>query len=177
MLSDKQKIWIDHLLDTDKIQIVPFNTNVKDIYLMIEKELHEVLGKEISITLRGSGSLGISGKGALDVYIPVMPKDFEMNLKMLIQKYGKPRSLYGNERARFNRKIDNMKIEVFLINRETEGWKQLNIFEEWLKTHVKDLKAYEKLKAGLHGVSTREYYTKKTEFFNYILKKYHEFIG
>ncbi len=171
MITDKQRLWLDHLSTSNKTIISPFNPKVKDDFLELKREIQETLGNDVSITLRGSSSLEISGKGELDIYIPVDPKEFEMIFKKLVIAYGEPKSHYQNERARFNIKTRNSKAEVFLINKDSEGWKQMNIFEKWLKNHPEDLKKYEELKLKLVGRNSKDYYTEKMIFFNSIIDK------
>lgn len=171
MLTDKQKKWLDHLSDSNFTKIKPFKSQVKSDFYDLKKQLQEIVGKDVDVTLKGSNSLGISGKGELDVYLPVPTGKFDRTLQKLINAYGEPGSHYPLERARFNRVVNNTEAEVFLINSDNESWAQLNIFENWLKSHPKDLKQYKELKANLAGKSTREYYTEKTAFFNLIIEK------
>ncbi|MBI4028874.1 MAG: GrpB family protein [Candidatus Blackburnbacteria bacterium] len=171
MLTDKQEKWLEHLSDSDTTKITPFNPQVKNDFLKLKKELEAIVGKDVDITLRGSSSFGISGKGELDIYIPVSLDRFDTILQKLIKAYGKPGSLYPNERSRFNRFVNDTKAEVFLINSDADGWLQLNIFEDWLKNHPEDLQQYEEFKASLEGKSGRACYTEKTAFFNSIIDK------
>ena len=170
MVTDEQKKWIDHL-STNPIAIVPFNPNFPSLFEKQKKELLKILGNDVEIVHRGASNMGISGKGELDIYIPVPVQRFDEILEKLVHAYGEPRSLYSYERARFNSKVDGVHAEIFLINEEAIGWKQGTVFETYLKTHPEDLKIYEQLKASLHGSTTKEYYRKKTEFFNSILEK------
>lgn len=171
MVTDKQKKWLEHLSDSNSTTITPFNPQVKDDFFILKNELQQIVGKDVNITLKGSSNLSISGKGELDVYIPVSPNKFDSILKKLINVCGEPGSHYPNERARFNRLVNNTKAEIFVINSEAEGWIQLNIFEDWLKSHPEDIKQYEELKASLAGKSSKAYYIEKTAFFNSIIGK------
>jgi GrpB-like predicted nucleotidyltransferase (UPF0157 family) len=76
--------------------------------------------------------------------------------------------LYPNERSRFNFRIDDIDIELFLINKESDGWRKGNQFEEYLKNNTDALKEYMKIKEESEGVTTREYYRRKLEFMNKI---------
>lgn len=91
------------------------------MFIKQKKELLEILDRKSLIVHRGASGLGISGKGELDIYVPVSLEHFDSILKLLINAYGKPGSLYPEERARFNRKIEDIPVEIFLINREGEG--------------------------------------------------------
>jgi GrpB-like predicted nucleotidyltransferase (UPF0157 family) len=171
MLTDNQEIWLAHLSNTDVTKIYPYNEGSKNLFEKQKSELKSILGSEVRIVHRGASSLGISGKGELDIYIPVSLNDFDYYLKILTKYYGTPGSLYPGERARFNIKIDSVLAEIFLINDDSEGWKNGIKFESWLKKHPNDMKRYADLKESLNGESSREYYTRKLEFINDILEK------
>lgn len=171
MLTSKQKKWLEHLSNSNSTKIIPFKSQVRNDFYDLKKELQEIVGKDVDVSLKGSSNLGISGKGELDVYIPVPSDKFDYILQKLINAYGEPGSHYPLERARFNKFVNKTEAEVFLINSDRDSWAQLNIFESWLKSHPKDLKQYENLKTSLVGKSTRTYYTEKLNFFNSIIEK------
>jgi GrpB-like predicted nucleotidyltransferase (UPF0157 family) len=62
-------------------------------------------------------------------------------------------------------------VDIFLINAQGAGWLDGVRFENYLKTHAEALEAYRLLKEAGDGVSIREYYRRKTEFINAILKR------
>jgi hypothetical protein len=72
------------------------------------------------ISLRGSTFLGISGQGEVDLYIPIAKKYFNNYLAKLIKYLGEPGSIYELRRARFIKYIDGIKIEIFLINKNSK---------------------------------------------------------
>lgn len=168
MITKEQKIWLDHLSDTDKISIVPYNPKTKEVFGLIKNDLVKVLGN-IRISHRGSTNLKISGQGEIDLYIPVAKKDFNSYLEKLTRFLGEPGSLYKFKRARFIKYIDNIKIEIFLINKNDLDWKNSVKFEKYLKNNSGALKDYERLKSKSSGLSVKKYYTLKTAFINKIL--------
>src|SRR5437588_583918 len=123
MLTDDQKKWINHLSDTDAVKIVPYNQKVKEIFSKQKTELQSILGNDTAIVHRGASSLGIPGKGEVDLYIPVEESQFDSYLEKLQKAYGDSNSLYHKERARFNRKHEGILVEIFLINQNSQGWK------------------------------------------------------
>lgn len=169
MLSQKQKKWLNHLDDTNKIDIIPYDPKTKEVFSICKKDLIKALGR-VKISHRGSTALKISGQGEVDLYIPATKKNFNNYLKRLVKHLGEPGSLYPFERARFVKYIDNIKIEIFLINKNNDGWKNSVKFEKYLKQNSDALNEYEKLKNDTKGVSTKKYYTAKTIFINKILK-------
>ncbi|MCK5465916.1 UMP kinase [Candidatus Parcubacteria bacterium] len=168
MLTKEQKKWIEHLSDVDKIKIVPYNPKVKIVFGKIKKDIQQVLGK-VKVVHRGSTSLKIAGQGEIDLYIPIVDNKFNKYLKKLIKHFGKVGTVYPLERARFVKYIDGIKIEIFLINNKSKGWKEGLIFEDYLKNNSEELKKYEILKIKHDGLSTRKYYKPKIVFLNKIL--------
>ena len=171
MLTSKQQKWIDHLSDSDKVIIKPFDPTTAEKYNKIKKIIQSNLGKSINVLHCGATSMQISGQDEIDVYIPVDVKKFDEIFILLKNLFGKPRSHYPLERARFVVKIDNKHIDIFLINQVSVGWIDGLRFEKYLKSNPKSLNKYRLLKESLNGVSTREYYKNKIEFINKILEK------
>lgn len=128
------------------------------------------MGKNIEVMHCGATSLGISGQDEIDVYIPVFPSDFNKLIPKLTRIFNEPRSHYPLERARFVTNIEGKHIDVFLINKENDGWLNSVKFEKCLRKNPKSLERYKKLKEEGNGLSVREYYQRKIEFINEILK-------
>lgn len=171
MLKKDQKKWIDHLSDDSKIKIVPFDTSSQEKFEKVKLLIQSKLGNEIQIEHRGATSLGISGQDEIDIYIPVLPDEFNKYIKLLTELFGKSRSYYALERARFATSEKGKRIDVFLINKEGSGWTENLRFENFLKEHPQVLEEYRKLKESGDGLSTKEYYRRKIEFINDILEK------
>lgn len=172
MLTRSQIKWLSHLSDADKVRIFPHNPKSEELFERQKIEIQNILGLDVEVVHRGSTSLGISGQSEVDVYIPVSLDWFDKMLDELKKVWGEPGSYYPKERARFNRYQDGIKMEVFLINQDCKGWIQGIAFESYLKSHPKVLEKYRKLKEEGDGLSGREYYRRKLEFFN---DTYHSF--
>lgn len=171
MLSKKQQDWLNHLSTDKKITILPYDPRVNDIFKKVKIKIQDSLGKDIRVDHRGASSLGISGQDEIDVYVPVPPSAFDTYIPKMSKLFGEPRSLYSLERVRFSEEIDGKKIDLFLINEEHEDWLKGVKFENYLKSHPKDLEKYKKLKEEMDGFSVKDYYTRKNEFINEILGK------
>jgi len=163
MLTEEQEKWINHLSNDIKVEIFPYNPEVKVVFKAIKKEILSFL-PEVDVFHCGSTALEISGQGEIDLYIPVLGKYFVIYLQKLIGHFGKPGSIHPNKRARFVKYVNGIKIEMFLVNKESDDWKNLIKFEDYLRNNKSALKAYEKLKLESNGLSIREYYRKKLEF-------------
>ncbi len=171
MLTLDQQEWINHLNDTDQVKIVAYNPQVKQIFQTYKKQLQTVLDPYQSIQHRGASAMGISGKGDIDIYIPLEPQLFNQTVIAIEGLYGKPGSVYPLKRARWTLDHQGVEVEIFVINQQDESWTTSVIFEDYLVTHPHSLHEYAKLKERLAGQSTRSYYRAKTEFINSILSQ------
>jgi GrpB-like predicted nucleotidyltransferase (UPF0157 family) len=170
MLTQNQEKWVNHLSDKSKIKIIPFDPTCQEKFEKIRTIIQLKLGLIIQVEHCGATSLGISGQDEIDIYVPVLPEVFNDYLIPMIELFGEPKSYYPIERARFVIFEDGKHIDVFLINKESLGWINGLKFENYLKTHPEDLEKYKILKEQGDGLSTREYYRRKIEFINEILK-------
>ncbi|MFA6547937.1 MAG: GrpB family protein [Candidatus Magasanikbacteria bacterium] len=169
MFTEEQSQWLKHLSDTEKVSIIPYNPKTEEVFRKIKNELIEILGK-VRILHKGSTALKISGQGEIDLYIPIGKRGFNIFVEKLSQCLGAPGSLYVLERARFVKYIDDIKIEIFVINKNNDSWKKSVRFEKYLKNNLKALAEYEGIKNKANGLSIRQYYTLKTIFINKILQ-------
>jgi len=171
VITPKQEKWIEHLSNETKVRIVPFDSTAEEKFQIIKNKIQSSLGAGTLVIHRGATSLGISGQDEIDIYIPVSLQDFDKTVPFLENIFGAPRSLYPLERARFVTEVDGKHIDLFLINNTSEGWLDGITFEAYLRKHPETLKAYEQLKEGMNGFSTREFYRRKIEFINDVLSK------
>ena len=171
MLTPEQENWLAHLNNSDSIKIYPVDPKASEKFEKIKKQIQAVLGKNINVIHKGATSLGISGQGELDVYIPIIPEGFDARVNSVEKIFGKPRSLYPLDRARFVAYIDGTKVELFVINEKGKSWLDSCNFEKYLRENPEVLEVYEKLKEECQGLSTQIYYRKKIEFINDILSR------
>jgi len=171
MLTSEQEKWISHLSDKNKIRIIPFDQTAEEKFQRVKQKIRNTLGNDTPVEHHGATSLGISGQDEIDVYIPVSSSEFNTMIHPLKTIFGEPKSLYPFERVRFAAEEDKKHIDVFLINKEHDGWKRGIAFEAHLQSHPDVLEEYRKLKENGDGMTVREYYRKKVEFINEILKK------
>lgn len=171
MLTSKQKKWLDHLSDNNHIKIIPYDIKTKNVFNTIKQEILSFLGEDAEVLHKGATNMGISGKGDIDVYIPVEPSDFDQKYIKIKNIYGEPGSFYPLERVRWNKEVEGIEVEIFLINKTHPGWTESVLFEDYLNSHPEALNDYRSLKENAEGVSTREYYRRKLEFMNKILEK------
>lgn len=170
MVTEEQEKWLEHLSATDSVKILPADPNAPQKFKQIEGKIQKALGG-IPVFHRGASSLGISGQGELDIYIPVSPEVFDSTALALRNLFGEPRSVYPLDRVAFVTSIEDTKAEVFVINEEGQNWTRSSQFEEYLRAHSEALEEYRILKEEGNGLSTQAYYRKKIEFINQIVEK------
>jgi len=168
-VTPSQEAWLSHLSDSDQVIIKPFDPTAQAKFEQVRQLIHERLGREVSVEHHGATSLGISGQDEIDIYIPIALDQFNLHIEKLAMVFGNPRSHYPLERARFRTEIEGKRIDVFLINADSDGWSDCLKFEAFLRDHPDMLKAYERLKEEGHGLSTQQYYRRKTEFVYQVL--------
>ncbi|MEK9156900.1 MAG: GrpB family protein [Patescibacteria group bacterium] len=171
MLTKEQEIWVNHLSNTDSINIVPYDPNCVRQFAKVVDEVHGLLGESQEVVHAGASSLGISGQNEIDIYIPVFTDQFTETLKKVEALYGTPQSVYQLKRVRFQTIRDEKKIDVFVINRLDADWLRSRQFEQRLREQPELLGAYRLLKESSAGLSTRAYYRRKIHFINDVLAK------
>ncbi|MFA6252043.1 MAG: GrpB family protein [Candidatus Paceibacterota bacterium] len=169
MITKEQQKWLNHLNDNDQVFVVPFDQTAENKYQIIKKQIQDLLGKEYQVEHRGASSLKISGQDEIDIYIPVSEENFNEIVIKITKLYGKPKSSYSLKRTRFTTFVQSKHIDVFVINKNDKGWKDSEIFHNFLLVHPDKLQEYRELKEKLTGRSTKIYYTAKTEFINKVL--------
>lgn len=155
---------------SQKVRIMPYDTSSDEKFESVKTQLLGILG-EVEVVHRGSSSLNISGQDEIDVYIPVDKKDFEKYLKPLTHAFGNPRNTDHSQRIRFFSNVEGKKVDLFLIDRECEDWKNGLAFEKFLRENPDVLREYELFKEGLDGVTVAEYYENKNAFTEGVLGK------
>src|SRR3989344_1735503 len=171
MLTEEQEKWINHLSDTDKIKIVPFDPRSQEEFEKVKSLIQSKIGPTVRVEHRGASYLGISGQNEIDIYVPVPEKLFNSFVIQLSEFFGEPHRIFPLERARFNAPDNGIRIDIHLMNEGHASWLNSEKFENYLKTHPETLEEYRLLKEAGDGLSIREYYRSKIEFINNILAK------
>jgi len=170
MITKEQEKWINHLSDTNKVIITPYNPETPAIFIEIANNIHATLGEGIEIQHRGASSFKISGQGELDIYLPTEESKYKFMVEKLKTLFGNPESNYPLERARFVTFVRGTRAEIFVINNKSKGWLDSLRFESALEKDQTLLDKYRLLKEKGNGLSTRAYYRQKIEFINNILE-------
>lgn len=171
MLTPEQEKRLSRFCDTNEIKIYPFDPNCLIRFETILTKIKSILGENAVVELKGSSGLKISGKGELDIYIPVDVNDFDVTVSKIKTLFGDPGSLYPLDRARFATQDKSYEDEIFVVNNQGKSWLTGLKFEGYLKDHPDELERYKKLKEDSAGLSTQAYYRIKEEYINEILSK------
>jgi GrpB-like predicted nucleotidyltransferase (UPF0157 family) len=157
------------LNDNDSVQIFPYDPRCHEIFESVKQTIQKNLGKSLKVEHHGASSLGISGQNEIDVYIPVIPADFDEIVAKVSTLFGEPKSVREGKMARFKTEVNGKKIDLFVANIEHEEWKRHVKFKTYLLGNPDSLEEYRNVKENMAGKSTREYYKAKLEFINGIL--------
>jgi GrpB-like predicted nucleotidyltransferase (UPF0157 family) len=170
MLTEQQEGWLNKLSNTTKVKIFPHNPRVMEVFKLQKAELQSILGSDAIVLHKGASAWGISGKGDVDIYVPVAVEQFDDYFERLRPMLGEPGSHYRHERVRWNRQVEEFEVEIFLVNKNAEFYKDSLLFWNHVETHSDVLAQYGKIKEEAEGTSTREYYTRKAIFISRIMQ-------
>ena len=104
MLNPNQQNFIDRQSD-NIIKVLPFDLKANEKFEEIKKQIQFILGN-VEVLHRGSTGLEITGQPEIDVYIPVLAEEILELATELEKVWGKPKSVYPDERTKFIRYID-----------------------------------------------------------------------
>jgi len=169
MITEEQQKWLDHLSDTDKVLIVPWDPTCEARFSTVKRNIQDTLGSQQQVEHRGSSSLKISGQDEIDIYIPVKRQKYDLTVNLIVGLFGEPRSNYPLRRTRFTTLLERKHIDIFVIDIDGEDWKNSEKFYNILLNNTSVLNEYQELKEKSSGKSIREYYRKKIEFINKLL--------
>lgn len=169
MLSPEQQNFIDRRSDNN-IDVIPFDPKSNEKFQEIKKQVQTILG-DVEVLHSGSTGLGIGGQHEIDVFIPVTSEEIPELAAKIESVWGKPKSIYPDERTKFIQYIDGTMIEVVLANKSCKSWTDGEIFFNYLENNNDEREEYERLKEIGKELSIKEYYKRKFEFINDILVK------
>ena len=169
MITPEQQNFVDKRSDNN-IEVIPFDPKSNEKFEEIKKQVRSIIG-DIEVLHRGSTGLGIGGQHEIDVFIPVSADEIPELAAKIESVWGKPKSIYPDERTKFIRYIDGTMIEVVLANKSAKSWVDGEIFFKYLVENEDTRDEYERLKEIGKELSIKEYYKRKFEFMNEILDK------
>jgi len=144
---------------------------LKEILKRIKSELLTLLKVKIEFRHIGSSALGIEGKKDIDLEILVEPNDFVFANKNMISKYGLPKKEIDKFWHKFETKIEEWDIDLFLSISKHPITIRNKVFFQYLKNNLNARNEYLKIKKKSKLFSREQYLKAKEEFLKKIVKK------
>lgn len=163
MLTEEQEQYLSKIPDDAIASIKPWDPIAANFAKSLIKEIEQNSGLELF--WEGSLALGIQGENDIDLIIFSEPMDFDKHLPTLIRTLGKPTYVL-TEKILWRITKDGYKIDASLTSKNNPAVKLDILFFTSLKKRPTLLKEYAALK--IPGLSAREYYKLKNEFYNQI---------
>lgn len=138
----------------------------------IKKELITLLKLDIEFRHIGSSALGIEGKKDIDLEILVEPKDYISAKEKIISKYGLSKKEIDKFWNKFETKIGDWEIDIFLSVPKHPITIRNKIFFECLKNNIDARKEYLKIKRKSKLLSREQYIKSKEEFLEKVVSKF-----
>lgn len=150
-----------------KIIISKYDKRVYQFGRNITKKVNSLLPK-LKIHFYGSAALKICGQRDIDLFAECDPKEFDLNIKKLVNIFGKNYKR-RNSFVEWNTKVSNIDVEFILIDPKSKMFAvQRDTFKS-LKKNKTYLNEYAQIKMNANKLNYREYQRRRLEFFNRIL--------
>jgi len=137
----------------------------------IKKELFALLKLNIEFRHIGSSALGIEGKKDIDLEVLVEPKDYNFAKNKMISKYDLPKKEIDEFWNKFETKIGEWEIDMFLSIPKHPITIRNKIFFEYLRNNLDARKEYLEIKNKSKLLSREQYVKAKKEFLEKIISK------
>lgn len=168
-LTHSQKEYMVGIPENASANIQPWDPNAaKFAEGLIEKLEHAT---RLEIFWGGSLALGILGQNDIDLTLFSEPKDFEKYLQGVVSILGEPKYKL-TDKILWRTTKDGHKVDAYLGSKNSEGVQSDIFFSNSLKNNPALLQEYISLKKEM-GLSAREYYKRKNEFYNKVLTLQH----
>lgn len=165
MLTKDQKQYLAKIPKDKIAKIGNWDPNAAKFAKSLVEEITKNSGLEV--LWEGSLALGIDGENDIDLYVFSEPNEFQKHLPDVIKTLGDPTYVL-KEKILWRIIKEGYKVDASLISPNSEPVKKDKYFFETLKKDQELLDEYKSLKVP--GMSARDYYKKKNEFYNKIIK-------
>lgn len=167
MLTEAQENYLNKIPEGSVAEIKAWDPDASRFAKKLIKQINQDSGLEIFWC--GSLAMGILGQNDIDLYIFAEPKDFELHLPEIIKSLGKPTYIL-DEKILWRIVKNGYKIDASLLSKDSNEVKHDLFFTKSLKSDPALLQEYISLKNP--GLSAREYYKLKNEFYNRIVRNH-----
>ncbi len=161
MLTEAQNEYLSKIPEDAVAKIWPWDQKAAQFAKDLVQQIKKVSGLEVF--WEGSLSLGILGENDIDLGIFVEPKDFEEYLLKIVAVLGEP-TYKLQEKILWRITKDGHKIDAGMISENSRDMMLDKSFFQSLRDDPTLLQEYVSLKVP--GISAREYYRAKNEFYN-----------
>ncbi len=161
MLTEVQEKYLLKIPEDAMTNIKPWDSHAAEFAKNLVQEIKQDSGLEVF--WGGSLALSILGENDIDLCIFAEPEDFDTSLPKVSLILGEP-TYKLSEKILWRITKDGYKIDASLLSKNSTGVLLDTFFSQSLKDNPSLLQEYIALKVP--GLSAREYYRKKNEFYN-----------
>lgn len=165
MLTEAQEKYLKKIPENDMAKIKPWNPQTAEFAKNLIQQIKK--GSGLEVFWGGSLALGILGQNDIDLEIFAEPKDFNLYLPKLVTSLGDPKYVLP-EKILWRIVKDGYRIDASLISKDSDTVQKNLFFSKSLEDNPKLLQEYIALKNP--NFTAREYYRKKTEFYNRVVE-------
>jgi len=169
MLTHSQKEYMAGIPENANADIQPWNPNAAKFAEGLIEKLEQATGLEIF--WGGSLALGILGQNDVDLTLFSESKDFEKYIQGVVSILGEPKYKLI-DKILWRTTKDGYRVDAYLGSKNSKGVQSDIFFSNSLKNNPAFLQEYMSLKKEM-GLSAREYYKRKNEFYNKVLTLRH----
>ena len=164
MLTESQEKYLAGIPENANADIEPWDPSAAEFAKNLITELEQATGLETF--WGGSLALGILGQNDVDLFLFSEPENFHTHLPEITSILGEPKYKLS-DRILWRTTKDSYRIDACLGSKNAEGVQSDIFFSNSLKNDDALLQEYIALKEN--GLSAREYYKRKNEFYNRIV--------
>ena len=166
MLTEGQKSYLANIPESSVANIHPWDFEVARYAEELIRQIGQGTGLEVLWI--GSLALGVVGQNDIDLYIFTEPQYFAKHLPSVVRYLGNP-TYKLEEKVLWRVTKDGHKIDASLISKNNPEVRRDVFFFNSLKNDPDLLKEYTSLKTP--GLSVRDYYVRKSEFYNRVTER------
>lgn len=178
--SQKNRFFSDFLLELfymQKVKLFPYNKKFSEIFQKEKRSILKILS-DVEIHHIGSTAVpNLGGKGMIDIMIAI--KDWRKNKSTvnLLKELGFTHIHPEEKRRIFLSRIGPTKygdIHIHLVEKNSEGYREMLFFRDYMRTHEKEAQEYLKTKQQSlkkYKADRNKYTISKEKYIKEILKR------
>jgi GrpB-like predicted nucleotidyltransferase (UPF0157 family) len=163
--------------NTENTEYNPYDTNLPEVFNQIKDIIHDVL-PDVRIEHVGSSSIpGIGGRNVIDIIIPAIDSEHDA-IKSKLYLIGFMDSPWEHfipvQVGMINYKGKDYPILLYVMPPETQHFKGLLMYRDYMRTHPEDAKQYDRVKQEViasGSIKSDDYQAGKTPFILSMIEK------